>query len=314
MIEFFKTPYFLDGIPPLAGAAEVLRKHSRTLTFYLVTSRQDSLQAHTKRWIDAHYPGIFAGLRFGNHFSTEGAVRSKPDLCRMIGAEMIIDDNTKYATECASAGIRTLLFGDYAWNRTDGPLPANVLRVPTWAEVDAELQSIVDARSGDGSGGSGSGGRSPATITGTPAGGTAGAEGAAGAAQGGDRHRRHRRQQEGQGREKEDKEKATQEMPVRADTVGGHQRRTCSSPKSVGAGQTAASALVAAAAAAADAAAVNTTASSPLPGDNQVAAVAAGDKKDAGVPPTAAAAASTQQRASTSAVGSTGEDFVPCAA
>ncbi|CAN0264382.1 unnamed protein product, partial [Ectocarpus sp. 12 AP-2014] len=110
MVEFFKTPYFLDGIPPLAGATEVLRKHSRSLTFYVVTSRQDSLQAHTKRWIDAHYPGIFAGLRFGNHFSTEGAVRSKPDLCRMIGAEMIIDDNTKYATECASAGIRTLLF------------------------------------------------------------------------------------------------------------------------------------------------------------------------------------------------------------
>ncbi|CAB1113121.1 unnamed protein product [Ectocarpus sp. CCAP 1310/34] len=113
MVEFFKSPYFLDGIPPLAGAAEVLRKHSRSLNFYLVTSRQDSLQAHTKRWIDAHYPGIFAGLRFGNHFSTEGAVRSKPDLCRMIGAEMIIDDNTTYATECASAGIRSLLFAPH---------------------------------------------------------------------------------------------------------------------------------------------------------------------------------------------------------
>ncbi|CAN0138753.1 unnamed protein product, partial [Ectocarpus fasciculatus] len=110
MVEFFQTPYFLGGIPPLAGAAEVLRKHSRSLTFYLVTSRQDSLQAHTREWIDAHYPGMFAGLRFGNHFSTEGAVRSKPDLCRMIGAEMMIDDNIKYAAECASAGIRTLLF------------------------------------------------------------------------------------------------------------------------------------------------------------------------------------------------------------
>lgn len=102
---------------------------------------------------------------------------------------------------------------------------------------------------------------------------------------------------------------ATQETPVRADAVGGHQRRTCSSPQSVGTGQTAASALVAAAAA--DAAAVNTTASSPLPGDNQVAAAAAGNNKDAGVPPTAAAAASTQQRASTSAVGSTYSFLVP---
>ncbi|CAN0560708.1 unnamed protein product, partial [Ectocarpus sp. 12 AP-2014] len=146
------------------------------------------------------------------------------------------------------------LVGDYAWNRTDGPLPANVLRVPTWAEVDAELQSIVDARSGDGSGGSWSGGRSPATITGTPAGGTAG-----------DRHSRRRRQQEEQGRKKEDKEKATRETPVRVDAVGGHQRRTCSPHKSVGTGQTAASALVAAVAA--DAVVVNTTASSPLPGE-----------------------------------------------
>lgn len=33
--------------------------------------------------------------------------------------------------------------GDYAWNRTSEPLPENVRRTTSWAEVDAELDSIL---------------------------------------------------------------------------------------------------------------------------------------------------------------------------
>ncbi|CAM9385413.1 unnamed protein product, partial [Hapterophycus canaliculatus] len=112
MRQFFESRHFLDGLPVVEGAADVLRKHARDFDLQIVTSRQDILQEHTRKWIDDHYPGIFGELHFGNHFSTRGEVRSKPDLCNMIGAVMIIDDNMIYATECAAAGIRTCLFGE----------------------------------------------------------------------------------------------------------------------------------------------------------------------------------------------------------
>lgn len=119
MRRFFQSPYFLEGVtghglPVVEGAAEVLRRHSRSFELHIVTSRQDVLQEHTRAWVQKHYPDIFteSNFHFGNHFSSQGTVRSKPDLCRAIDAVLIIDDNMRYATECAAAGIRTCLFGE----------------------------------------------------------------------------------------------------------------------------------------------------------------------------------------------------------
>lgn len=110
--DFFQSPHFVDGIPAIDDAARVLRKHSHNYELHVVTSRQDILQDHTRGWIDQHYPGIFTELHFGNHFSTEGVVRSKPDLCRAVGAVAIIDDNIRYAAQCGAAGIPAFLFGE----------------------------------------------------------------------------------------------------------------------------------------------------------------------------------------------------------
>lgn len=114
---FFESKHFLEGeqghgIPVVDGAAEVLRKHTDKLELHVVTSRQNILKEMTEAWIARHYSEIFTKLHFGNHHSLEGEVRSKPDLCRDIDAVMIIDDNVRYARECADAGIRTCLFGE----------------------------------------------------------------------------------------------------------------------------------------------------------------------------------------------------------
>ena len=45
--------------------------------------------------------------------------------------------------------------GDYAWNRTDQPLPDNVKRTVCWAEVDAELEALLQSSGGGGSSGGG---------------------------------------------------------------------------------------------------------------------------------------------------------------
>lgn len=124
MRMFFTSSYFLEGnagrgIPVIEGAAEVLRKNSQRFELHVVTSRQHVIEEHTRAWIDNFYPGIFGrNIHLGNHYSDQGVVRSKSDLCRSIGAVAIIDDNLNYATECAAAGFRTFLFGE-----SSRPLP-----------------------------------------------------------------------------------------------------------------------------------------------------------------------------------------------
>ncbi|CAM9291453.1 unnamed protein product [Choristocarpus tenellus] len=149
MDAFFKSDFFLGqdgslGIPVIEGALEVLQKFSPWLEFHIVTSRQHILENVTREWVSRNFPGVITDVHFGNHYGTSGEKRSKPDLCRAIAAELLIDDSLKYARQCSAAGIRSCLFGDYAWNRTDQPLPDNIERVLDWFEVEKFLKSIME--------------------------------------------------------------------------------------------------------------------------------------------------------------------------
>ncbi|PON39200.1 5'(3')-deoxyribonucleotidase [Trema orientale] len=145
--EFFKTSYFKTGIHPLPGAQKALHKLSRFCNLSVVTSRQNAIKDHTIEWIERHYPGLFQEIHFGNHFALDGVSRPKSDICRSLGAKFLIDDNPRYAIECAEVGIRVLLFdyeNSYPWCKTDSinqhPL---VTKVHNWEEVEQQLNRLV---------------------------------------------------------------------------------------------------------------------------------------------------------------------------
>lgn len=60
---------------------------------------------------------------------------------------MLIDDNPRYAIECAKAGIRVLLFdlnNSYPWSKIDSQeLHPLVIKVHSWEEVEQQLASLV---------------------------------------------------------------------------------------------------------------------------------------------------------------------------
>ena len=64
-------------------------------------------------------------------------------MCRDIGAIALIDDSLKYALECASDLSHIVLFGNYGWNQTEEPLPANVARLTNWDEVKVYLETLI---------------------------------------------------------------------------------------------------------------------------------------------------------------------------
>ncbi|CAN6172865.1 unnamed protein product [Urochloa humidicola] len=145
--EFFTTHYFQDGIQPIPGARDALQNLSSFCSLSIVTSRQDAIKSHTLEWIDKYYPGLFEQIHFGNHFALEGQSRPKSEICRSFGAQVLIDDNPRYAMECANDGMRVLLFdydNSYPWCETgvDESHPL-VTKVHNWEEVEEKLLSWV---------------------------------------------------------------------------------------------------------------------------------------------------------------------------
>ncbi|CAH8384553.1 unnamed protein product [Eruca vesicaria subsp. sativa] len=143
--EFFKTPYFKKGIHPLPGAHKTLHKLSSYCELSVVTSRQNAIKDHTLGWLDMHFPGLFKQIHFGNHFALHGESKPKSEICRSFGAEILIDDNPRYAEECANIGMKVLLFdyeNSYPWSKTESvdrhPL---VTRVHNWEEVEQQILS-----------------------------------------------------------------------------------------------------------------------------------------------------------------------------
>lgn len=145
--EFFTTHYFEDGIHPIPGARDALQTLSSFCSLSVVTSRQDVIKNHTLEWIEKYYPGLFEQIHFGNHFALEGQSRPKSEICRSFGAQVLIDDNPRYALECANDGMRVLLFdydNSYPWCKTgvDESHPL-VTKVHNWEEVEEKLLSWV---------------------------------------------------------------------------------------------------------------------------------------------------------------------------
>lgn len=64
---------------------------------------------------------------------------------RSLGVEVLIDDNPRYALECAEHGIEVLLFdlhGNYPWSKTEqGPTHPLITRVHNWSEVEQALRA-----------------------------------------------------------------------------------------------------------------------------------------------------------------------------
>lgn len=139
-------------------------------------SRQNVIKDHTIEWIEKHYPGVFQEIHFGNHFALDGESKPKSEICRCVicnnfllfdirspriavescellliqnlssrslGASVLIDDNPRYALECAEVGIKVLLFdyeNSYPWSKSDSidqhPL---ITRVHNWEQVEQQL-------------------------------------------------------------------------------------------------------------------------------------------------------------------------------
>ncbi len=131
--DYIETPEYYESLP-IQQAISVITWLNRHHELHILTGRPDFTEEATKNWLAKHFPDIFKTVTF-TYFYGEGAQkRSKGDICRQLGVDVLIDDHLGHALSAAEAGAKVLLFGDYPWNRSNN-LPDSIRRVRNWHEV-----------------------------------------------------------------------------------------------------------------------------------------------------------------------------------
>ncbi len=132
--KLFVTHKFFEEAKP---ALTALKKEYKLV---IVSSRGPSIRRDTIRWIEEGFKGIFEEIHFApiwddlEKHTLEKLKYTKAEILRQVGADYLIDDQPKHCIAAARAGIKSVLFGDYRWNRST-KLSKNMYRAKNWEEV-----------------------------------------------------------------------------------------------------------------------------------------------------------------------------------
>lgn len=123
-------------------ALPVLKELKQHYRLIIVTSRPRSIAEYTANSINENFPDIFAEIvmpGIWDEIDSDTHNRTKADICQTVGVNYLIDDQAKHCNATAAVGIKSLLFGDEAWNRNE-PIVNGVTRVDDWPAVLSYFQ------------------------------------------------------------------------------------------------------------------------------------------------------------------------------
>lgn len=153
--DFHNSPEFLE-VEPIDGSVTAVRKLQEMGDVHFVTSRQQVIAQQTHDWIYRYFGINHDKIHIGNHWCKETdavtSKKTKAEMCRLIGARVLIDDSVSYIKECAREGMMALLFdfnGSYGWSKLkpDDDGDERVTRVTSWQDTIRVIQGIKEATS-----------------------------------------------------------------------------------------------------------------------------------------------------------------------
>ncbi|MDO8729199.1 MAG: HAD hydrolase-like protein [bacterium] len=131
MSDFYSSSAHWNA-PPVDGAVERIRKLKQHHNLFVITAKPEELKDRTSEWLDKHFPQMFDGVHFTNHYQGDGPKRSKGEVCKELGIEIFVDDFLHNVEDVANLGIPALLF-DAPWNQ--GEVKPPITRVYSWDEI-----------------------------------------------------------------------------------------------------------------------------------------------------------------------------------
>jgi len=124
-----------DDVPVVEGAKEGLEFLNSNHELVSITARRKSIRERSERLLEKNF-GIPIKVWCGNDFWKGNGEKSKLDICKELGVDILIDDSEDFSEEVAKAGIKVFLF-DKPWNQ--GIKHENICRVKNWNEVVEHL-------------------------------------------------------------------------------------------------------------------------------------------------------------------------------
>ena len=140
-VRLFTESAYFDSMKPMEGAVEGIRFLKKENDIIVVTSRFIPKEK-TFIQLDRYVPGVFPEnkVHFSYNYYTGIGNRKKAEICLDEKVDMMIEDSAEYANECASNGIKTLLFNQ-PWNENE-KLHRSVERVHSWKEIMQKRFSV----------------------------------------------------------------------------------------------------------------------------------------------------------------------------
>lgn len=144
---YFQSDAFPAEVKPFEDAVEAIDRLAAGHELHLVTGRGPAVEAVTHAMVDAYFAGQFVSIEHtGAFLKADGTMgrRTKGEVCKAIGADVLIDDNLEHAKSVLDQGIETvLLYGDYAWTKKE-TLERSV-RCQSWADVLNHIEQLEHA-------------------------------------------------------------------------------------------------------------------------------------------------------------------------
>lgn len=121
---------------PIVGAWGALNRLKQDYTIILVTARNGVYEPETSRWLQGYFVGLFDSLVFAGNTHDGRAYRTKGEVCKELGAVLLIDDHPKNILSVTEQGLDGILFGTKAWSVMDILPAAQVTHCADWTQVE----------------------------------------------------------------------------------------------------------------------------------------------------------------------------------
>lgn len=148
--KMYRQEGYYEALRPIEGAVDAIQRLAQKHELHVVTGRQSFLEAATKHTLDTYFPGIFTSVEHTNYYNDKNETtlvqRSKGEVCRVIRADILIDDHITHGEEVLAAGVKkVILFGEYPWNNGDS-LSSGMIRCRDWQVVLNQIEKIDGAK------------------------------------------------------------------------------------------------------------------------------------------------------------------------
>ena len=136
MAEFCDAELF--NIEPYEDAIEGinhLAKEGHDL--YLITSRRDSLQEQTEKWVNKYFSGKFSGICVTNGMGETGPKISKEYMISEFGIEFFVEDNFDTCEAIAKSGCPVMML-ERPWNvhrKINPTYKDKIFKADSWSDV-----------------------------------------------------------------------------------------------------------------------------------------------------------------------------------